>query len=128
MSQRGRGHRQCHGLKKWAEPLAELEDTEEKIPEGTVLNSARAHQVLVSGRPGVPSRQLERHMCNTGKTEIQEVFLREQTTETMRWSREEAGERRSSRDSISGNTSTVARQGRLQPLQTHSDSPHPPLL
>lgn len=34
MSQRGRGHRQCHGLKKWAEPPGELEDTEEKIPEG----------------------------------------------------------------------------------------------
>ena len=29
----GRGHRQCHGLKKGAEPLAELEDTEE-MPEG----------------------------------------------------------------------------------------------
>ena len=38
MSQRGKGkaggHRQCHGLKKGAEPLAELEDTDEKIPEG----------------------------------------------------------------------------------------------
>ena len=30
----GRAHRQCRGLKNGAEPLAELEDTEEKIQEG----------------------------------------------------------------------------------------------
>lgn len=76
----GRGHRQCHGLKKGAEPLQNLR-TQRRCQRGSAELS-RTHQVLVSGRTRVPSRQLERHACNTGKTNIPATEIWKSSTES----------------------------------------------
>lgn len=125
MSQRGRGHRQCHGLKKWAEPLAELEDTEEKIPEDSAGLSPRA-PVLVSGRHG-GAADAGRHVQHREDRESGSIPQR--ADRELLWVvKEEAGERRSSRDSISQETPPLWRGRAAFPRPAGPRVAPPPLL